>query len=138
LKRLAIHPIQYSLVGMALAMFYLLLTSLSEHIAFEIAYAIASGACIALLTFYVSYVLKSLLHGLGIGTMLALLYGALYVLLGSEDQALLLGSVLLFCLLSAVMVGTRKVDWYKVGEGLATRKRETAPAPIATATVAAN
>ncbi|MCD6040503.1 MAG: creD [Burkholderiales bacterium] len=32
LRRLPIHPIQYALVGLALAMFFLLLTALSEHI----------------------------------------------------------------------------------------------------------
>ena len=37
---------------------------------------------------------------------------ALYGLLASEDNALLLGSVLLFVLLGAVMIGTRRVDWY--------------------------
>jgi inner membrane protein len=131
LKRLAIHPIQYGLVGIALAMFYLLLTSLSEHIAFETAYAIASGACIGLLAFYVSFVLKSALRGLSFGALLGMLYGALYVLLRSEDQSLLLGSVLLFGLLTAVMVGTRKVDWYRVGEGLATRNRNASAAPNA-------
>jgi inner membrane protein len=123
LKRLAIHPVQYGLVGIALAMFYLLLTSLSEHISFDIAYAIASAACIGLLTFYVSYVLQSAMRGLSFGALLGALYGALYVLLRSEDHSLLLGSVLLFALLAAVMVGTRKVDWYRVGEGLATRNQ---------------
>ena len=122
LKRLAIHPIQYGLVGIALAMFYLLLTSLSEHISFDIAYAIASAACIGLLTFYVSYVLQSAMRGMSFGALLGALYGALYVLLRSEDHSLLLGSGLLFALLAAVMVGTRKVDWYRVGEGLASRK----------------
>lgn len=122
LKRLAIHPIQYSLVGIALAMFYLLLTSLSEHIDFEIAYTIASASCIGLLTFYVSYVLKSVTRGLGFGALLGALYGALFVLLRSEDYSLLLGSALLFGLLTAVMVGTRKVDWYRVGKGLAPAK----------------
>jgi inner membrane protein len=34
LRRLAIHPIQYAFVGLALAMFFLLLTALSEHIEF--------------------------------------------------------------------------------------------------------
>jgi inner membrane protein len=121
LKRLAIHPVQYGLVGIALAMFYLLLTSLSEHISFDIAYAIASAACIGLLTFYVSYVLQSAVRGLSFGALLGALYGALYVLLRSEDHSLLLGSALLFALLAAVMIGTRKVDWYRVGEGLATR-----------------
>jgi inner membrane protein len=116
LKRLAIHPVQYGLVGIALAMFYLLLTSLSEHIRFELAYAIASAACVGLLTFYVCFVLKSAVRGLGFGAMFAVLYGALYVLLRSEDHALLLGSGLLFGLLAAVMIGTRKVDWYRVGK----------------------
>ena len=121
LKRLAIHPVQYGLVGIALAMFYLLLTSLSEHISFDIAYAVASAACIGLLTFYVSYVLQSAIRGLSFGALLGALYGALYVLLRSEDHSLLLGSALLFALLAAMMVGTRKVDWYRVGDGLATR-----------------
>jgi inner membrane protein len=39
LRRLAIHPIQYTLVGLALAMFFLLLVALSEHIPFAAAYA---------------------------------------------------------------------------------------------------
>ena len=123
LKRLAIHPVQYGLVGIALAMFYLLLTSLSEHISFDLAYAIASAACIGLLTFYVSYVLQSAMRGLSFGALLGVLYAALYVLLRSEDHSLLLGSGLLFALLAAVMVGTRKVDWYRVGEGIAPRNR---------------
>ena len=38
-RRMPIHPVQYTLVGLALAMFFLLLTALSEHIAFAIAYA---------------------------------------------------------------------------------------------------
>jgi inner membrane protein len=36
-----------------------------------------------------------------------------YGLLISEDNSLILGSVLLFAVLAAVMVITRKVDWYK-------------------------
>jgi inner membrane protein len=44
---------------------------------------------------------------------LALLYAALYGLLASEDNALLLGSLLLFALLAGVMIGTRHMDWMK-------------------------
>jgi inner membrane protein len=36
----------------------------------------------------------------------------LFGILQSEQNALLLGSVLMFLLLAAVMLGTRKVDWY--------------------------
>ncbi|HOD33584.1 MAG TPA: inner membrane CreD family protein, partial [Holophaga sp.] len=47
---------------------------------------------------------------------LAVLYGALYGLLLSEDNALLLGSLLIFGLLAAVMIGTRKMDWRKAAQ----------------------
>jgi inner membrane protein len=46
--------------------------------------------------------------------MLATLYAALYGLLVSEDNALVLGAGLLFLVLSAIMVVTRKVDWYQI------------------------
>lgn len=111
LKRLAVHPIQYSLVGAALALFYLLLLSLSEHIGFELAYAISSSACVALIGFYVSGILHSAKRGFGFAAMLAVLYGVLYGLLSAEDYALLMGSILLFGILAVVMVLTRGVDW---------------------------
>jgi inner membrane protein len=111
LKRLAVHPIQYSLVGAALALFYLLLLSFSEHIGFGAAYVLSSTACVLLIGFYVSGILRSARHGLGFGAMLTLLYGVLYGLLSADDYALLMGSILLFGLLAAVMVLTREVDW---------------------------
>lgn len=115
LKRLPIHPIQYALVGIALALFFLLLVSLSEHIRFDLAYLIASSACILLIGFYLSYVLRDWKRGFGFGAGLTMLYGVLFGLLRSEDNALLMGSILLFAVLSIVMIATRKVDWYKLG-----------------------
>ena len=114
IKQLPIHPIQYGLVGLALAIFFLLLVSLSEHIAFLYAYLAASLACIGLLGFYLSAVLRSTARGLGFAAMLATLYAALYGLLVSEDNALVLGAGLLFLVLATVMVITRKVDWYQL------------------------
>jgi len=116
LKRMAVHPIQYGMAGAAIAMFFLLLISLSEHIPFALAYVVASAGCVGLLAFYVGHVLHSGTRGLGFGGLLASLYAVLYVLLLSEDYALLLGSLLLFVLLGAVMIMTRRVDWYRVGE----------------------
>lgn len=113
IKQLPIHPVQYGLVGLALAIFFLLLVSLSEHIAFPWAYLVASVACIGLLGFYLSAVLRSVGRGVGFAAMLATLYAALYGLLVSEDNALVLGSVLLFVILAAIMTVTRKVDWYR-------------------------
>jgi inner membrane protein len=122
-KELRIHPIQYLLVGMGLTIFFLLLLSLSEHIPFVYAYLVASVACIGLLTYYLSFVLSSMGRGLGFGAMLTALYGALYGLLISEDNSLVLGSLLLFGVLATVMVITRKVDWYQVTNGASTSKR---------------
>jgi len=116
-KRLPIHPAQYGLVGLALATFFLLLIGLSEHIAFWMAYATAATACVALLGFYLATVLRSAGRGVAFAAVLTALYGALYGLLVSEDSALLLGSVLVFAMLAAAMVLTRKVDWYQVGAG---------------------
>ena len=115
LAGLAIHPLQYALTGLALAVFFLLLLSLSEHLGFAYAYAIATGACVALTGYYVGHVLQSVRRGAAFGAALAALYGLLYVLLRSEDHALLAGSLLVFACLSAAMVATRKVDWFKVG-----------------------
>lgn len=118
IKRLKIHPLQYLLVGLALAIFFLLLLSLSEHIAFLWAYLISAAACIGLQGFYLSGALRSWKRGLCFASMLTLLYGVLYLLLASENNALLMGSLLLFGILAAIMWITRKVDWYDVSGGL--------------------
>ena len=118
IKRLPIHPLQYLLVGLALAIFFLLLLSLSEHIAFWQAYLISAAACIGLQFVYLSGVLKSWARAGGFAVMLTALYGVLYSLLVSEDNALLMGSLLLFGILASIMWITRKVDWYDLGSSL--------------------
>jgi len=127
LKRLRVHPVQYLLVGSALAVFFLLLVSLTEHIAFAWAYLAASAACTSLLSFYASFVLRGLGAGAVFGAAIAALYGALYLLLQMEQSALVLGSLLLFAVLGAVMVATRRVDWYALMDQL---RREAGPPPV--------
>lgn len=112
LKQLRIHPAQYTLVGLAMAMFYLLLISFAEMIGFASAYLVASASCVLLLGYYLSYVLKSKANGFTFASFLTALYGALYGILASEDNAMLMGSLLVFGLLAVVMVITRKIDWY--------------------------
>jgi inner membrane protein len=115
LRRHRVHPVQYGLVGLSLALFFLLLLSFSEHIGFASAYAVSAIACVGLIAFYVRYALASRAHALGIGGALAALYGLLYGILSSEDYALLMGALLVFGVLAAVMVLTRKVDWARLG-----------------------
>ena len=116
LKSLRIHPAQYTLVGLAMALFYLLLVSLAERIGFAYAYLSASAACVGLLGYYLSHVLKSKANGIAFAGLFTALYSALYGILASEDNALLMGSLLVFGLLALVMVITRKVDWYALSQ----------------------
>lgn len=112
---LAIHTMQYLMVGLALAMFYLLLLAMSEHMSFDLAYAISASALVALMTVYLAGVLRSLARALGVGAGFATLYTMLYWILRSEDYSLLMGALLLFGILSIIMVTTRNVDWSGLG-----------------------
>lgn len=112
MKSLRVHPIQYLLVGAAMSLFFLLLVSLSEHMPFGSAYAIAAAACVLLLTYYACHMLKSWKRGLPFGMGIAALYGMLFVLLQMEQTALVLGAIALFVILAVVMLMTRQVDWY--------------------------
>ncbi len=126
---LRIHPIQYSFVGFAQALFFLLLLGLSEHIRFGAAYAVAMAGTCGLLGVYVAAILQSRARGITFGGGMVFLYGAMWGLLQSEDHALVAGSVLLFVLLGALMWLTRKVDWYALTSSAQppTRKPDLSP-----------
>ncbi|MBE9578858.1 MULTISPECIES: cell envelope integrity protein CreD [Moraxella] len=112
IKACAIHPIQYLLVASALLVFYLLLLSLAEHIAFLYAYIIASLACVGLIGWYACYMLGSFGRGMGFGAVLGTLYACFYAILSASGMNLLMGSVFSFVCIAVIMVATRHVDWY--------------------------
>jgi len=114
LKGLRVHPIQYALVGMGLAIFYLVLLALTEHLGFGWAYLVAALASVLLNGFYLSHVLGGPKQGIGFAALLGLVYAILYSLLQAEEIALLLGALLLFATLTLIMMLTRKLDWYQV------------------------
>ncbi|MCL2344926.1 MAG: cell envelope integrity protein CreD, partial [Desulfobulbus sp.] len=91
LRRAPIHPLQYLLVGLALAIFFLLLIAFSEHMAFAAAYGLAAAACIGLIAWYLAGALGDWRRGAAFGAGLTGLYGVLYGVLLSEDNALLMG-----------------------------------------------
>jgi inner membrane protein len=117
LRHLPIHPLQYLLVGLALAVFFLLLIALSEHTDFGLAYAASAAASTLLIGAYLAGALRDRRRGIGFGAGIATLYGVLYGVLLSEDNALLMGSLLIFSALGATMLATRRIDWYSVGTG---------------------
>ncbi|MGB0848009.1 MAG: cell envelope integrity protein CreD [Thiolinea sp.] len=123
LKKLRVHPIQYTLVGLALTVFYLMLISLSEHISFFMAYCVAALASTGLLTAYFGSILHSRKLGLLLGGGLIGLYFILYIILQAEDKALLMGSVLIFAVLAVLMLATRNLDWYALMQVEKVRKK---------------
>lgn len=111
LKR-RLHPMQYLLVGAGIVLFYLLLLSLAEHVAFPLAYVLAAAAIVGLIACYVHWIVQRAKATALVSGILSGLYAYLYALLQMEDYALLMGSVGLFAALAAIMYLTRDFDWY--------------------------
>jgi len=114
LRRRPIHLMQYALVGLSLAIFFLLLIALSEHLPFTWAYLSGAAACIGLIVIYLAGVFASWRMASSFGSGLAVLYGMLFAILQMEDMALLMGSLLLFAALAAIMMSTRRFNWYQL------------------------
>lgn len=127
LKRKTLHPLQYLMIGFAVVVFFLLLIALSEQVGFLMAYIIAASACTLLIGTYGKTLLGNWAGSAGLILGYAGLYGGLYQLLASEDQALLLGAWLVFGVLAATMYFTRRLDWQGVGQ--TTPVQTVAPAP---------
>lgn len=111
-----IHPFQYLLAGLAMAIFYILLVSISEFIPFCWAYLIAAIAVVSMITAYLKFaVLKNMAAKQTVVVAFALvaLYGYLYILLQLQDMALIFGSIGLFIGLAVVMYATRNINWYE-------------------------
>ena len=115
LQKKQIHPLQYLLVGFALTIFYTLLLSISEYTGFNIAYAIATAATVALIGLYTWGVFQSGKTAAGFSAALGGLYSYIYILIQLEDYALLFGSIGLFVILAVIMYFSRKIDWYGHG-----------------------
>lgn len=115
-KLKTIHPVQYLLVGSAIALFYLLLLSLSEHVPFWGAYLAASSATVLVIAGYTKAAFQNGRIAFLVAALLAALYFFLYIALNLEDYALLVGSIGLFAILSAIMYASRKVNWYELAK----------------------
>ncbi len=113
ISKINIHIFQYSMIGIALIMFYTLLISITEHSSFTLAYIISGTAVVALITLYSVSILKNRKFPLFIAAALSVLYTFIYVIIQMEDYALLVGSIGLFFILAAVMYFSRKIDWGK-------------------------
>ncbi len=106
-----VSAVEYLLMGAALVLFFVLLLAFAEVIGFALAYIIASAAIAGLNTAYSAAVLGSWRRAGFVGGLLVGLYAVLYILLSLEAFSLLIGALLLFAALGAVMYATRRIDW---------------------------
>jgi inner membrane protein len=109
-----IHPIQYTLIGMAILIFYTLVLSLSEHMHFNYAYILAAISVTLIISGYAKAIVSNSRFALTIFGLLAILYGYLFIVLQLEDYALISGSIGLFIIIALVMFITRRINWYEI------------------------
>jgi len=115
--KLRIHPVNYLLVGIALCVFYSLLTAMAEHLAFTEAYLISSLIIIAMIGMFAHSLYKRRKVTTIVILSLVSLYTFLFVILQLTDYSLLLGNIGLVLVLAMVMYFSRKVDWYSPIKG---------------------
>jgi inner membrane protein len=113
ISKIKIHIFQYSMIGLALIMFYTLLISITEHSSFALAYLIASISVIAMIILYSISILQNKKFPMFIGLSLIALYTFIFVIIQLENYALLVGSIGLFMILGAIMYFSRRIDWNK-------------------------
>ena len=113
ISKINIHIFQYTMLGLALIMFYTLLIAITEHSSFKLAYLIGSVSVIAMIVMYSISILKNRKFPTFIGLTLIALYTFIFVIIQLENYALLVGSIGLFAILGAVMYFSRKIDWGK-------------------------
>lgn len=105
-----LHILQYVLVGVTLALFFLILLALAEQIGFLYAYLLAAFTSSLLITFYVQAILRNKWRTLLVFLLLSALYATLYLLLQLEDYALLAGVALLLLATGGMMYVTRHLQ----------------------------
>lgn len=108
-KKKTIQILQYLLVGLALVLFFSILTALSEHMDFALAYLIACTAIIVMVTLYSYGILGDRQQALWVFLILSVLYMFLFVLLQLNDFAFLAGNIGLFLALGFIMKASSKI-----------------------------
>jgi inner membrane protein len=112
LNRRRFHPFQYTLVGLALVIFYVLLLALSEQMPFDAAYGLSAVVIVGMVTAYAAASFRHRRLSAITAGVLTLVYSFLFVVLQLQDYALLVGSLGLVLVLGVVMFLSRHVNWY--------------------------
>ncbi len=113
MRKVRIHPFQYILIGAALIIYYSLLLSFSEHVGYNMAYFIATGAIVTLIGLYSTTFLGDKKLVLIFSSLLIFFYGFIFVIIQLQDYSLLLGSLGLFFIIGLLMYFSKNIKWYE-------------------------
>lgn len=113
IRKQRIHLFNYTLIGAAMIVFYLLLLSFSEKIGYNISYLIASVSTIGLIAAFTASLFQNRVAAVLFALILAIFYGFIFIIIQLEDFALLVGSIALFAIVAALMYFSRKINWDK-------------------------
>jgi inner membrane protein len=103
----------YILIGAAMVIYYTLLLSFSEQVGYNMAYLIASVSTIALISVFISSLLKNRKAAILFAFILSVFYAFIFVIIQLEDLALMVGSIALFIIIAVLMYFSRKINWDK-------------------------
>ena len=112
----SVNIVQYIVTGFSLCLFYLLLLSFSEYMAFALAYVLASVLTVGSLGAYFVAILRSRIAWM-FTLAVAVIYAFIYLLLNLETGSLLVGSLALFLILGVIMYFTRNLNKPGLPEG---------------------
>ncbi len=104
-----VHLFQYLLVGLALVLFFSVLTALSEHLGFNIAYLVATVINVAMIGYFAYGLLKDKKLTSWVTALLVIMYLFLFVLLQLNDYAFLAGNIGLLIALGIIMKASLKI-----------------------------
>ncbi len=113
IRKERVHVFNYILIGAAMVVYYTLLLSFSERLGYTLAYLIASAATMALISSFISSLLKNRQMALLFGFILTTFYGFTFILIQLEELSLMIGSILLFMIIALLMYFSRKINWDK-------------------------
>ncbi|TQR29544.1 hypothetical protein DMB92_08035 [Campylobacter sp. MIT 99-7217] len=102
--------IQYAVVCVSLAVFYLCLLAFSEHIGFNLAYFISSLSVIIPVSFYTFSIMGNKIFAGIIFSVLTLLYVCLFIMLKQDQYAFLTGTVIAMFAVYITMFLTRNLN----------------------------
>lgn len=113
IRKQPIHMFNYILIGAAMVIYYTLLLSFSEQVGYNMAYLIASVSTIALISVFISSLLKNGKAAILFAFILSVFYAFIFVIIQLEDLALMVGSIALFIIIAVLMYFSRKINWDK-------------------------